>query len=632
MPAIHLLDKAVAELIAAGEVVERPASVVKELTENAIDAGATDISVEIKGGGIGYIRVSDNGCGIPPADLPKAFLRHATSKVRTQQDLSSIATLGFRGEALASISAMSRMEMRSRQRGGEGVKIKAEAGEIGEPSPVGCPDGTTVIVRDLFYNTPARMKFLRRDIAEGNAVAQVLDKAALSHPEISFRFIRDQQTRLRTSGSGDLLSVIAAVYGRDTAEGMLPVDYLYERSIHVTGYIGAPSNSKPSRTFQTFYINSRFVKTRTCGAAVEEAFKGSLMVGRFPVCVLNLEIPPEDVDVNVHPAKTEVRFIDERPIFQSLFFAVKSTLSMQPAPLEARPRPAVNPLTIGLDDEKSVQENLPRKNSFTVRAGEPEYSFSKPLSFASPGGKTPAEGYIPGAPASDGTPVPSTIFERFRAGLSDTIEEEAGSRQEAAGAVPAPEQSEAPEIRLIGEIFSTYILLEQGEDFLLVDKHAAHEGMLYRRIRENAGESHRQVLLTGVPVTLSMEEYTVLSEHKGELEAIGFLAEDFGAGTLIVRESPALLAHSDIAAVLSEAAGKLLEGNHNLTPAALDALYYSIACKSAVRAGDRNSREELMEIVHMLREDPNLTHCAHGRPIVVRLSRYKLERMFGRQA
>ena len=305
MGVINVLDKHVAELIAAGEVVERPASVIKELVENAIDAGAKNITVEIKNGGTTFMRVTDDGCGIMREDVKTAFLRHATSKVKVESDLGKISTLGFRGEALASICAVSRLE-----------KHLDEAG---------CPVGTTFVIRDLFYNIPARAKFLKKDVSEGNAVSNIIDKTALSHPEIAFTYIRDGKQALRSYGDGKLLSAIYAVFGREFANGLIPVDYQLD-SINVKGYVSKPVHSRPNRNMQNFFINGRYVKSRTAMAAIEEAFKGSIMIGKFPSCVLEIELPFEMIDVNVHPAKIEVRFINERPVFDAVYHAVKSSL------------------------------------------------------------------------------------------------------------------------------------------------------------------------------------------------------------------------------------------------------------------------------------------------------------------
>lgn len=632
MANIHVLDKAVAELIAAGEVVERPASIVKELLENALDAGASAITVEIRGGGVQYIRIADNGCGIEREDIPRAFLRHATSKVRTQQDLNSIHTLGFRGEALASIAAMCRVELTTKTAGAtEGTTCRVQGGEMLDSFPVGCPTGTTITVQDVFFNTPARMKFLKKDVSEGNSVAQVVDKCALSHPEVAFRFIRDNQTRLHTSGGGDLLAVIRAIYGKELADAMLPVDYTADGRIRVSGYVSSPGAAKPSRTYQNFFINGRYVRTRTAGAALEEAMKNKLMSGRFPACVLNLEIDAETVDVNVHPAKIEVRFAAEKPVFHAVYFAVKSALAALDGPLSAPAAPAESTAAHALAAggvrarPEPVQQRMSAQEFRMVFGGEEEpAAFSRPAALHSSrldirvedGETPPSSAYSAKNPPADS----ATLVAETPAGP--------GSGRPPA----APEEPPAPPaaIRQIGEVFGTYILLEQGDDLLLVDKHAAHERILYERLKQTVAYGNRQLLLTPQTVTLSKEEYDALTGDLERVAALGFGVEDFGDGTVLVREIPIELGQKDIALLLGEIAARLQKGNRDITPETLDRLYYSIACRSALQAHDKNNPAELAEIVRKLQQHPAITHCPHGRPVVVRLTRREVEKMFGR--
>lgn len=657
MPKIHVLDKAVAELIAAGEVVERPASIVKELIENAVDAGSTAVTVEIRGGGVRYIRISDNGCGIDREDIPKAFLRHATSKVRTADDLAGINTLGFRGEALASIAAMCRVELTTKTaEEAEGTVYRVEGGETLETAPAGCPAGTTIIVRDVFFNTPARMKFLKRDTSEGNSVAQVVDKCALSHPEVAFRFIRDNQTKLRTSGNGDLLSVIRAIYGRELSESLLTVDYHYENRVHISGYISKPGAAKPSRTYQNFFINGRYVRTRTASAALEEAFKNKLAGGKFPACVLNLEIQAETVDVNVHPAKIEVRFADEKPIFRAVYFGVKSALAAEETPVAERitipPEPArppkVDAITMHLPQQEYTQQRMTAQE-FRVLFDDdikPGNTFSRPVSMHSPNldisvtEDVPAPTSRPAAadkPFSDKIPpvVSGTMIGTDAAipRENDTIKDKPMPVPPEAEEAPQPEppaEEEPVDARLIGELFGTYILLERGDDLLLVDKHAAHERILYEQLRENLSYGNRQVLLEPKTIVLDREDYDAVLNGLDRLEAMGFGVEDFGDATVIVRETPIELGQKDIPFIIGEIAEKLRAGRQDLTPEALDRLYYSIACRSAIKAHDRNHAVELAELVDKLRRNPEITHCPHGRPVTVKLSRRQVEKLFGR--
>lgn len=611
MPKIHLLDKAVAELIAAGEVVERPASIVKELVENAIDAGATAITIEIKNGGIRYIRIQDNGCGIDREDIPRAFIRHATSKVQSADDLIGIHTLGFRGEALASIAAMCRVELTTKtETESEGTTCRVEGGEIQDCLPAGCPTGTTILVKDVFFNTPARMKFLKKDLSEGNALTQIVDKCAMSHPEIAFRLIRDGQTKLRTTGSGELLAVIRAIYGKEFSDYMIPVDYTYNHCIRIRGYITKPQGAKPSRTYQNFFINGRYARIRTASAALEEAFKNKLMGGKYPCCVLDLGIAPDTVDVNVHPAKIEVRFADEKPVFQAVYFAVRTALHALQGPLDAPPRKPqqpINPLTMHLPTSKPIQQQLQPIPTVSAPSTSPQVpplssSFSKPL---------PLHNACLDIQVDDDPPTPYT----------------------SPPAVPPPPQPEPPapaDLQLIGELFHTYILIQQGDAFLLVDKHAAHERILYEQLQENIRYGNRQVLLSPRAVTLAKEEYDALIADIARVEKLGFCIEDFGDGTVLIRETPIELGEKDVDAILVEIAERIRKGNRDLTPEVLDRLYYSIACRSAVKGGDHNQPLELQEIVRRLQQNPEITHCPHGRPVAVRMHKHEIEKRFGR--
>lgn len=646
MGKIQLLDKAVAELIAAGEVVERPASIVKELLENAVDAGATQISVEIRGGGIAYIRVSDNGSGIPAEEIPTAFLRHATSKLRRAEDLEGIATMGFRGEALASIAAMSRVEMTTRTAGEEeGTVYRMEGGVFQSGEPAGCPVGTSIVVRDVFYNTPARMKFLKKDVAEGNAIAQAVDRLAMAHPEIAFRFIRDGQTRLTTSGGGDLRAVMAAVYSREFVKDLLPVGYAHENGIRVTGLVSTPAGAKPSRGYQTFYINRRYVRTRTCAAAVEEAFKTLMPAGRFPACVLNLEIGAGSVDVNVHPAKIEVRFVDERPIFQAVYYAVKTALNRLENPLSAQ---GIQVRAGGEDNDRPVPQKPEPSGQQRMSAGQFREIFrfgskedslwKKPVSL----GASRLDIAVEEEPVSAAAPVipnRSPYSDKISHPPRDTIFGEDAAKPTEKTTFNMTEQTEevlgnpaSPEpLRLIGELFGTYILLESAEAFLLVDKHAAHERICYERLKSGVDAGESQILLTPQAVTMNKRDYAATLENLEALSKVGFAVEDFGDGTVMVREVPIELQQQDIGYILLEVVDKLRRGSGDLTPAALDRIYYSIACKSAVRGGEKSSPEELRELVRRLEENPQVTHCPHGRPVTVALSKYEVEKMFGRQ-
>ena len=653
MPKIQVLDKQVAELIAAGEVVDRPSSVIKELAENAVDAGATVITVEIRRGGVTFMRVTDNGCGIAPEDVPTAFLRHATSKVLLEDDLNSIATLGFRGEALASISAVAHVEMLTRAAGAEtGVRYLCGGGEEGRLEEAGCPQGTTILVRDLFYNTPARMKFLKKDATEGNAVAGILDKLALSHPEISFRFIRDGKEQLHTPGDGKLSSTIYAVYGREFSSALIPVDYTLDH-VKVWGCVSAPTSSRPNRSMQNFFINGRFVRSRTAMAALEEAYKGSIMVGKFPACVLHLQLAFSAVDVNVHPAKMEVRFVNERPIFDAVYHGVKSALQAgdRPKVMEWK-KPPVSPYAPVPERQEQLrlQPDPPKpqpKPAVSIPAARPVPA-SRPVSLLQDSEKRPEkepsfsrlvdrmlDQEVRPEPAT-AEPVPKTSkTEPISPPLAPSLPKRPLEAPAAPEREPAPTnpQSSLGEFhsRIIGEAFGTYLIVQySGEELMFIDKHAAHERLLYERLkRENAG-GEAQTLLQPVTVTLDKEEYSAVLGHLEELSQVGFEVEDFGSGTVLVRTSPLLLDGGDAAGAVMEIAGYLASLKHRMTTEHMDWVYHNVACRAAMKAGDSISKEEMISLAEELERNPEVRYCPHGRPVYILLRRRDLERQFGR--
>ena len=654
MPKIQVLDKQVAELIAAGEVVDRPSSVIKELVENAVDAGATIITVEIRRGGVTFMRVTDNGCGIAPEDVPTAFLRHATSKVVGEDDLNSIATLGFRGEALASISAVARVELLTRTPGAvAGVRYTCGGAEEPTLEDAGCPEGTTILVRDLFYNTPARMKFLKKDSTEGNSVAGILDKLALSHPEISFRFLRDGKEQLHTPGDGKLSSTIYAVYGREFSSTLIPVHYELGH-VKVEGFISAPTSSRPNRSMQNFFINGRYIRSRTAMAALEEAYKGSIMVGKFPACVLHLHLSFGAVDVNVHPAKLEVRFVNERPIFDAVYHGVKSALHAgdKPKVMELK-RPPVNPYAPVLEKKEQLrlEPQPPAQRPVQRSAPVPAPQKSQPL---------PERGVL--LRDSGGQPERTPAFSGF---LEQVLDREPrpvappspqaplaerpplGQAEEAAAAPspadlplpaeePAPREIPAPPVRefhsrIIGEAFGTYLIVEYSkEELMFIDKHAAHERLLYERLkRENAG-GEAQTLLEPVTVTLDKEEYTAVLNHLEAFSQAGFEVEDFGTGTVLVRSAPLLLDGGDAAGAVMEIAGYLASLKDRMTTEHQDWVYHNVACRAAMKAGDSITREEMVSLAQELERNPDVRYCPHGRPVYILLRRRDIERQFGR--
>ncbi|MDR1564219.1 MAG: DNA mismatch repair endonuclease MutL [Oscillospiraceae bacterium] len=648
MSKITLLNKHTAELIAAGEVVERPASVVKELVENAIDAGSRNITIEIKNGGVTLIRVTDDGEGIAREDVPTAFLRHATSKVHTELDLEHIATLGFRGEALASVSAVSRTELLTR-RAEElaGTHYVIEGGSEALCEDAGCPVGTTIMVKELFYNTPARMKFLKKDVTEANAVAAVLDRIALSHPEISLSFIRDGKEALSTPGSGDLKACIYAVFGKQFAEGLIPLDYSLNY-LRVSGFISKPHCARPNRSMQNFFINGRYVKSRTMQVALEEAFKRSIMVGKFPACALNLEIPLELVDVNVHPAKTEVRFENEKPVFDVVFHGVKAALNKGDTPPELQLSGQSKPnLSLDMLSQNNQYEPPAKQGDSAPPLTADPLPLGDTLPKAEPQNQ---QSRFPDIPIADIMPPKLSYSSRQIGTLRDSTAFE--YRSEPAPPAPTPPPSHAPaneepeqpaiqpvfesfdaepEPRIIGEAFDAYIIMELQGGVYLIDKHAAHERMLYEQLIKDCDEGQMQYLLEPVTVRLERNEYNAVIGDTELAAQAGFELDDFGDGTVLVRAIPPILAGSDIASAVMELAGYLTQNRQSVRTEHLEWIYHSIACRAAVKAGNKSNPEELAALVRDLLKEPELKHCPHGRPIYVLLTKREIEKRFGRQ-
>ena len=642
MPNINILPKHIAELIAAGEVVERPSSIVKEIMENAIDAGADKITLEIKRGGITYIRITDNGCGIDRDNIRKAFISHATSKISTADDLNAICTLGFRGEALASIAAVSRVEVMTRGEGEEvGTRYCIEGGEETLLDDAGCPKGTTLIVRDLFYNTPARMKFLKKDVSEGNAVAAVVDRIALSHPEVSVRFIRDSKDVLFTSGDGKLENAIYKTLGKDFASTLIPCDYELE-GVRVSGFISKPFNARPNRMMQYFFLNDRFIKTRTGMVALEEAYKNSIMVGKFPACVLNIHIAPGAVDVNVHPSKTEVRFANEKLIFNAVYYCAKSALQQGDTRVQANFKQKVGRQFMPKPNEgrqikiyeqqleQVKKESLPKEDFWGKTTSEEFVKLSEPKKTEKITFNDSSEFSLKKDEEPDLIPVFKPV-EEAKPPVIETVEE---AVPEAKAEQPASEVEEVktePEpYRVIGEAFKTYIFVEQGKKLLIIDKHAAHERMLFEKLRANNGEIETQMLLAPVTVTLSKEEYSAVLDNLELLDKAGYRVEDFGGGMVIVSECPTAVADADLAEVVMELAGYLVNNRRELIPEKLDWIYHSTACRAAIKAGDKTSEYELEKFVEKLLNDPDIRYCPHGRPVLIEMSKYEIEKNFGR--
>lgn len=624
MPEINILPKEVYQLIAAGEVVERPSSVIKEMIENSIDAGAKSITVEIKNGGTTYMRITDDGCGIAKSEVKKVFIPHATSKIKYSEDLDKIATLGFRGEAMASIAAVAKVQLLTRTPDEEvGTRYEIAGSQEIEFCEAGCPIGTTICVADIFFNTPARMKFLKKDVTEANAVASVVEKIAVSHPEISFRFIRDGKQTLITSGNGELKDAIYSVFGREFAQSLIPVDYT-NNNMRVSGFVTKPSMSRKSRGMQFFFINSRLVKTQTAMAALEQAYRNSIMVGKYPGCVLNIECDSSFVDVNVHPAKIEVRFANEKPVFDLVYYATKSAIEAGDTPVEMR---------FNKNVQKPVQDfwakpDPPVQTTFTHTEKE-DFDDAWSVS-ASIGGKD----YFS---KKENEIVNDTPTKKFSLNISEIMkaENDEASVQEAKTDEPTEQnidnasQTSIPDFKLIGEVFKTYILIEMESSLYIIDKHAAHERMNFEKLKSSL-EINSQVLLSPVTVRLSTDEYNTVLQNIDLYTKCGFFIEDFGNSTVIVRECPSILDGEDVAGLIEETAEKLLDGKTDITPDKLDWILHSASCRAAVKAGDYTSRYEMEIFVKKLLANPDIRYCPHGRPVMIKLSKYDIEKQFGR--
>ena len=645
MPKILQLSSHVANLIAAGEVVERPASAVKELLENAVDAGASKVTIEIRDGGMTFLRVTDNGCGMSAEDARTAFLRHATSKLRTEEDLAAIGTMGFRGEALAAIASVSRIDLMTKTPGSlSGVKLHLDAGVITEEAEAGCPDGTTILVRDLFYNTPARMKFMKSDTVEGSRVAAAVQMQALAHPEVAFQFLRDGKQVLATPGTGKLQDAMYCVYGRDCAR-MVAVESRWE-NYTLSGFVTLPTDARPSRNLQTFFVNDRPVKSKLLIAALEEAYRNQLMVGRFPGCVLHLNLPANAVDVNVHPAKTEVKFLSEKTVFDCVHYGVLGALNKKPdrPAVQFKPQPAPVP------PEKptpTVNKPAEKKESFFRTMTAQEYkTFSaamadapkpKPEAAAAAAKKIPAGGNMPlrefvmlpqVRQAAQPEPVPS---------LPPLPETPKPSAPEMPVKAPEPEMEQtalempkADTWRMVGELYRTYILVEEGDNAFLIDKHAAHERILFEKLKANQESISGQTLLQPVPVRLSPAAAGELLGNTALLEELGFEIEEFGENTVLARQIPMDLSEEAAAEALETLADDLLNGRRESRDTVRDTLLHTVACKAAIKAGWVSDEKELLAIAKAVMEREDLKYCPHGRPICVSLSQKMLEKQFKR--
>ena len=649
MPKILQLSPHVANLIAAGEVVERPASVVKELLENAVDAGASQVTVEIRDGGMTFLRVTDNGCGMSAEDARTAFLRHATSKLRTAEDLAAIATCGFRGEALAAIASVSRIDLMTKTPASiEGVSLRLEAGQIVEETEAGCPDGTTIIVRDLFYNTPARMKFMKSDTVEGSRVTAAVQMQALAHPSVAFKLIKDGKEVLSTPGTGKLEAAVYCVYGRECAK-MAKVESRWEQ-YSLSGFVSKPTDSRPSRNLQTFFVNGRPVKSKLLIAALEEAYRNQMMVGKFPACVLHLNLPANMVDVNVHPAKTEVKFLNEKAVFDCVHYGVLGALNKTPdrpdvqfkkpqttvastpvvtatKPVETPAKPAApakrDPFfrTMTAEEYKTFSTALekapqPKREAAVATAAKVERTVSLPVreQVAVPAAKLPPMYKPQPKPEVKPEPKPEPTPEPPQEEMEQTVLD-----------MPAE-----IEWRMVGELYNSYIIVEQGDEAFLIDKHAAHERILFEKLKANQEKISSQSLLTPISVRLSPAAAGELLANKEMLEELGFEIDEFGENTVLLRQIPMDLSTDAAQEAVEQMAADLLNGRREKKTTVRDEILHTVACKAAIKAGWKNDEAELLALVRQVMAREDLKYCPHGRPICITLSKKQLEKQFKR--
>ena len=660
MSKIAVLSKEISELIAAGEVIERPASVVKELIENAIDAEAKHITVEIKHGGTTYMRVADDGSGIASEDVPTAFFRHATSKIHDRKDLESIYTLGFRGEALASIAAVSKVTLLTKRREDDyGTHYEMVGGTpTGEPEQGGCPDGTTILIRDLFFNVPVRQRFMKKDVTEANAVSQIVQKIALSHPEISFQMIRDNRMEFCTDGNGDLYAAIYALFGKEFAHDLIPVQY-DDGFLRVSGYVGKPLYSKSNRTFQHFFINGRYIRSRVCSVALESAYQNLIMTGKFPTCVLMLEMLPVDLDVNVHPAKAEVRFTSEKNVADSLFFAVKNALlengliyefqfrhnaqdwTKQPAVSTPMQQPTLPHLKEPSDPfaskaEPEVESPPPPQ---TIYPTQYHYDIGETMAALMPEETRPAALENPQAerteskseleleqnaelePQPEATTLPETILPLPTATPEPSVPESLPEKQ-----------TILPEIRVIGEVFQNYILAEipAEQKLVIFDKHAAHERVIFERLKSGAAKQYQQLLMQKTETLLPMDEFALMQEQTEQLANMGFSFDFSNPPFLRTTAVPTFLQSLNIDEIVTEIAHNFALGKINPQTAYLDDLLHTMACKAAIKAHDKNDLAELQELAQIVYADEQVRHCPHGRPVMFVIKKHELEKQFKR--
>lgn len=684
MGKIHVLTTEISNKIAAGEVVERPSSVIKELVENSIDAGATNISVEIKKGGVLYMRVTDNGSGMSSEDAQICFLRHATSKIQTGDDLDAIYTLGFRGEALSSIGAVAKVSLYTKRRDdSEGICVTCEGGEIKSFEEAGVPDGTSITVENLFYNTPARLKFMKKDATEAGYISDIMSRFILAHPEISFKLVTDGKDKLFSAGDNLLKNAVYTVYGKDYAKAVLDVDYEYE-NIRVSGVAGKGNVSRPNRNFQSFFVNKRYIKSPLIIRAVEEAYKNQVMIGKFPMAVLNLEINPALVDINVHPTKLEVKFSNEKDIYHAVYYAVKNALYALPnVPKIERAEPefkrdSAKQLTLS-DLSETIKDSPEMKREARKQNAE----LLKNLAHDRNGEDMSISGLSKRPPSPNYNPRENQYLKQAaelkKAHENDEAEKIAELKEKYSYIVEAPQKhayvaesdpqigaakafavannpdTEAKTVseaviddstaekeeenifideyfEVIGQIFETYIIVEKNDEMLLIDQHAAHERLKYEELKQSLSRKqiYSQILLEPEVINLSGAEFGAYKDNKNLFDELGFETEEFGDNAVLVRSVPGDVEIGEVEPLIIELISQAEASKKELITEKNQRLMYTIACKAAVKANMAMSKPEMEALVRNVFRLKNINTCPHGRPIVVTMSKKEIEKEFKR--
>lgn len=638
MSQIKILSKDISELIAAGEVIERPASVIKELIENSIDAGAEHITVEIKKGGTVFMRITDDGCGMEYEDVPTAFLRHATSKISEKNDLEHIMTLGFRGEALASVSAVSKVDVITKRKGDEyGTHYITEGSYEKLYEKTGCPEGTTIIIRDLFFNVPVRRNFMKKDVTEGNAVRRIVQKTALSHPEVAFKFIRDGKLEFNSSGDGNIYSAIYAVYGKDFANDMVAVSYSSD-GVQIGGFVIKPLYAKSNRTFQNFFVNGRYVKSLICQVALESAYNNMLMTGKFPACILTLNVNPATVDVNIHPSKAEVRFSDEKKISDSVYFAIKNAFldkglsyefkfskSSDEIPDEPKTENFSSIFTKPEDVEKAEQKLSvqidERKNipEIPVRYNDDRIDVKRTIN---------KDVFI--EPEEDDNNVPEKIEGFSYINTSSFSHSENTEKADVQEKLPELIETEK-KIHVIGEAFKNYIMAEADDNIIMIDKHAAHERVIFEKLKSENCRQYMQMLISEYKILLSDEQFSEMETNSGSLLNMGFMFDYSQKPYIILKGVPDFLKELDMEEIIPEIAENFVLCKHNPETHAIDDILHTMACKSAIKANDKNDISELQKLAEIVYNSENIRHCPHGRPVMFTMTKNNIERQFKRK-